>query len=91
VFTGQSRTTITGVLIDRHAELMLARWAGCEVLPRMSKKAQALIVADPSEMTGNVQKAREYGTPIVQEPDFLLGIGLPAEAIGRDEGRWARV
>jgi len=90
VFTGRSRTTITGVVIDRPAQLMLARWAGCEVLPRLTKKAATLVVADPDEPTANLQKAREYGIPIVQEPDFLVGIGIPPEAVGRDQMRWAR-
>jgi len=88
--TGQSHTTITGVALDRSAQLMLARWAGCEVLPRMTKKASALVVADPDELTVNLQKARDYGVPIVQEADFLAAIGIPPEAIGRDSVQWAR-
>ena len=90
-FTGRGRTTIAGVALDRYAQVMLARWAGCEVLPRLTKKTGALIVADPAEVTTNLQKARDYGVPIVQEPDFLIRIGLPAEAISHDAQRWARV
>ena len=90
VFTGQSATTIHGVPIDRPAQLMVARWAGCDVLPRLTKKTDALIVADPLEPTGNLQRAREYGVPIEHEPEFLARIGIPSDAIGRVTGRWAR-
>lgn len=89
-FTGRGRTTIAGVALDRYAQVMLARWAGCEVLPRLTKKAGALIAADPDEVTTNFQKARDYGVPIVQEPDFLRTIGIPAETVDRESGRWAR-
>ena len=89
-FTGQSQTTIHGVPIEREAQVMLARWAGCVVLPRITKKVDALIAADPEEMTGNLLKATDYGIAIVSESAFLSAIGIPHEAIGRVEGRWAR-
>lgn len=38
---------IHGVPVDRLAQVMLARWAGCELLPRLTKRTDALIVADP--------------------------------------------
>ncbi len=88
--SGQLATTIWGVPLDRFAQLMLARWAGCEVLPRLTKKTGALVVADPAELTSNLQRAREYGVPIVQEPDFLIGIGIPPEIVGKVSERWAR-
>jgi hypothetical protein len=90
VFTGHSATTIHGIPIDRPAQLMLARWAGCDVLPRLTKKTHALIVADPQEPTGDLQRAREYAVPIEQEPEFLARIGIPSDAIGRVTARWAR-
>ncbi|HEY3544586.1 MAG TPA: hypothetical protein VGK17_00680 [Propionicimonas sp.] len=89
-FTGRSKTTITGVVIDREAQLMLAAWAGCDVLPRVTKKIQALIAAEPRDPTGNTQKAREYGISVVDEVDFLRQIGLPPETIARDDLAWAR-
>jgi hypothetical protein len=89
-FTGQGVTTIHGVPIDRYAQSMLGRWAGCDVLPRVTKKTNLLVVANPSEATANVQKAKEYGIANVSEPDFLVGIGLPVEAIAKDSNRWAR-
>lgn len=84
-------TTLGGVPVDRFAQLRLAEWAGCQVLPRLTKKTDALIVADPHELTGNLQRARDYGVSIVQEPDFLLNVGIPADMIGRVTGRWAQV
>jgi hypothetical protein len=90
VFSGESRSTLGGALVDRSAQLLLAAWAGCEVLPRVTKKAQALVVADHRDLTANTQKARDYGIPIVDERDFLIGIGMPAEAVGRDELAWTR-
>ena len=90
VFTGRSKTTISGVVIDREAQLMLTAWAGCEVLPRMTKKVQCLVTAEPRDTTGNTQKAREYRIPVIDEVDFLRQIGLPPEAIGRDDLAWAR-
>jgi hypothetical protein len=89
-FTGQGGTTIFGVPLDREGQLMLARWARCEVLPRLTKKAGALIVADPDQVTANLQKAKEYGVEVVQEMAFIEEIGIPREAIGRVTGRWAR-
>ena len=89
-FTGHSLTTIHGIPIDREAQGMLARWAGCAVLPRVTKKCRTLIAADPDEITGNHQKASDYGIPIVSEAAFLSGIGIPSDAIGRVSGRWAR-
>ena len=89
-FTGERATTILGVALDRRGQVMLARWAGCEVLPRLTKKADVLVVADPSYSTSNLQKAREYGTPIVPEPEFLGAIGVPPELVARASTRWAR-
>ncbi len=89
-FTGDLRTTITGCLVDRHAQVMVARWAGCEVMPRVTKKTQLLVAADTTDLTANMQKARDYGIPIEGEAQFLAAIGLPPEAIGRDDLAWAR-
>jgi hypothetical protein len=89
-FTGQSETTIHAVPIEREAQVMLARWAGCAVLPRVTKKVDALIDADPDELTGNHQKAIAYGIPVVSEAAFLSAIGIPSDTIGRVAGRWAR-
>jgi hypothetical protein len=89
-FTGQLATTIHDVPLDRPAQVMLARWAGCVVLPRLTKAAAALVVADADEVTANLQRARDYGVEIVDESAFLKTIGIDPAVIGRVTGRWAR-
>jgi hypothetical protein len=91
VFTGQGSTSIAGVPIDRHAQRMLARWAGAEAMPRLTKKTDALIVANPAESASNLQRAREYGIQIIEEPRFVVSLGIPAELVARVSGRWARI
>jgi hypothetical protein len=87
--TGQGRTTIYGVPLDRNAQTMLVKWAGCDLLPRLTKKTDLLVVADPNEVTGNLQRAKEYGVEAIPETDFLVQVGLPAEAVNRVSGQWA--
>jgi NAD-dependent DNA ligase len=89
-FSGQGATSLYGAPLDRHAQLMLARWASCEVSPRVTKKIDALVVADSNELTANLQKAREYGLAIIDEPKFAAAIGIPPEIISRVSERWAR-
>lgn len=89
-FTGQGGTTIYGVPLDRAGQIMLARWAGCEVVPRLTKKTDALILADSDQVTANLQKAKEYGIEVVQEQAFIAELGVASEAIGQVTGRWAR-
>jgi hypothetical protein len=90
VFTGQGGSTIFGVPLDREGQVMLARWAGCEVLPRLTKKTDALIVSDNEQTTANRQKATEYNLATIEETTFLAEIGIDTAALGRVTGRWAR-
>jgi BRCT domain type II-containing protein len=59
------------------------------VLPRLTKKTDLLVVADASTPTTNLQKAKEYGIAMLDEPAFLAAIGIPDEAISRPSTRWA--
>ncbi len=90
VFTGQGGSTIFGVPLDREGQVMLARWAGCEVLPRLTKKTDALIVSDGEQVTANLQKAKDYGIETVDEVSFIVDIGIAKDATARVTGRWAR-
>lgn len=90
VFTGQGGSTIFGVSLDREGQVMLARWAGCEVLPRLTKRTDALIVSDSEQTTGNRQKAREYNIEAIEETSFLADIGIDNASLGRVTGRWAQ-
>jgi HIRAN domain-containing protein len=89
VFTGWNETTIEGVTLDRFAQIALARWAGVEVMPRLTKKTNLLVVADRGDMTGNLVRARDYGVPTVDEIDFVRTIGIEPAAVGKVTGRWA--
>jgi hypothetical protein len=88
-FSGDSATTIHGATLDRPAQVMLARWAGCDILPRLTQKTDLLVVADSHNPTANLQNAKDYGVPIVDEPAFIGAIGIPMELIGRGSTRWA--
>ena len=90
VFTGRGGSTIFGVPLDREGQIMLAEWAGCEVLPRLTKKTDALIVSDNEQTTGNRQKAGEYNIEAIEETSFLADIGLESTSLGRVTGRWAQ-
>jgi hypothetical protein len=90
VFTGQGGSTIFGVPLDREGQIMLARWAGCEVLPRLTKRTDALIVSDDEQTTGNRQKATEYKIEAIPELSFLADIGIDGASLGGVTGRWAR-
>lgn len=88
--TGRDGTTLYGVPLDRAAQVMLVQWAGCDIMPRLTKRTGALIVANPEDLTGNLQRAKAYGIEVIEETAFLARIGLPAAAIGRVSARWAR-
>ena len=89
-FTGDQGAAVYGVPLDRHAQVMLATWAGCLVLPRVTKKTEFLVLATGGEVTANALKARDYGIPIVPETVFLVGVGIPADAIAQAAHRWTR-
>ena len=63
--------------LDREGQEYVARRAGCDTWPRVTKKVHACVTADPNDLTGNLRKAEEYGLEIVREPDFWAGIGIP--------------
>lgn len=90
VLSGQGTTLVGGVPLDRPGQLALAAWAGCEVMPRVTKKTAALIVADPSDRGTAYQKAAEYGIRMVSGEDLLRQAGLPAELLGGQRHAWAR-
>jgi hypothetical protein len=87
-FAGASQTQLGGAIVDRDAQAMAAEWAGLEVARRLSKQVGLVVEADRRSAADNVAKAREYGIEVVSEPDFLVGIGLPADQVRRDL-RWA--
>ncbi|MHB8958483.1 MAG: hypothetical protein ACYDAN_02540 [Candidatus Limnocylindrales bacterium] len=88
VFTGEAVNSIAGVPLDRHAQHLLAAWAGCLPAPRVTKKTEVVVVAYPGQMTAGEAKAIDYGLPRVPEPEFLSAIGIPADLLGGSQP-WA--
>lgn len=50
--------------------------AGMIVAPRVTKRLDMLVVADPDSLSGKARKAREYGVRIVAEVAFWSMIGV---------------
>lgn len=79
-FSGQSSRAIFGTPLDRDGQAWLARRAGCEVWPRMTKKVSLCVVSSVDVDTEKVRKAEEQGTAVVTESEFWSTVGFPLEA-----------
>lgn len=75
-FTGALTCYHEGELVTRDRACELAEAAGMVVAPRVTKKLDMLVVADPDSLSGKARKAREYGTRIVAETAFWSMIGV---------------
>jgi DNA polymerase III subunit epsilon len=75
-FTGALECHHEGVLVTREIAEELAETAGMVVAPRVTKKLDMLVVADPDSLSGKARKAREYGVRIVAESAFWSMIGV---------------
>lgn len=75
-FTGALTCHHEGALITRELAQELAEAAGMVVAPRVTKKLDMLVVADPDSLSGKARKAREYGIRIVAETAFWSLIGI---------------
>jgi hypothetical protein len=90
-FTGDSGYSLNGVQLDRSAMCWLALRAGMTTHPRVTKKVQLLVDCDPTGVTGNQQKAEEYGIPVVSEADFWAALGVDVQgSIGAPRARPVR-
>ena len=49
---------------------------GLNVLDRVTKKLDILVVADPNTQSGKAKKARQYGIRIMHEPVFWKALGV---------------
>jgi hypothetical protein len=78
-FTGDSRYGIGGEKLDRETSEELARKAGMDVHPRVTKAVKLLVDCDDSGESGNQHRAIEYGIPVIREVDFWTALGLPIE------------
>jgi DNA polymerase-3 subunit epsilon len=75
-FTGALTCTLEETPITRDLARRLAERAGMVVAPRVTKKLDMLVVADPNSRSGKATKAREYGVRIVAETAFWPMIGV---------------
>jgi DNA polymerase III subunit epsilon len=78
-FTGALAGTIGSEIITREIAEDLARRAGLDVHPRVTKKLDLLVVADPNTMSSKAKKAHEYGTRIIAESVFWRALGVPVD------------
>jgi DNA polymerase-3 subunit epsilon len=78
-FTGTLGGRIGGVVVTREVAEELARKAGMEVHPRVTKRLDLLVVADPNTMSSKARKAHDYGTRIMAEEVFWRAIAAPVE------------
>jgi DNA polymerase III subunit epsilon len=75
-FTGELVCKYEGQQVTREMAQALVEQAGMIVAPRVTKKLDMLVVADPNSMSGKARKAREYGVRIVAETAFWPMIGI---------------
>jgi DNA polymerase III subunit epsilon len=75
-FTGVLTCHHEGELVTRELAHELAEGAGMVVVPRVTKKLDMLVVADPDSLSGKARKAREYGVRVVAEVAFWSMIGV---------------
>jgi DNA polymerase III subunit epsilon len=75
-FTGESVCCLQGRPLDRATQELLAARAGLVVLPRVTKKLNLLVLADPDSLSGKAQTAARYGVRRVAEPVFWRTLGL---------------
>ena len=57
----------------------MAEAAGLIIAPRVTKKVDILVVADPDTASGKAKKAREYGIRIIAERPFWQKIGVAVD------------
>jgi DNA polymerase-3 subunit epsilon len=75
-FTGALTCTYEGSLVTRELAHQLAEEAGMVVAPRVTKKLDMLVVADPDSLSGKAAKAREYDIRIIAEAAFWPMLGV---------------
>jgi DNA polymerase-3 subunit epsilon len=75
-FTGELTCRYEGQLVTREVAHELAECAGMVVAPRVTKRLDMLVVADPDSLSGKARKAREYGVRVVAEVAFWSMIGV---------------
>jgi DNA polymerase-3 subunit epsilon len=75
-FTGALTCQHDGEPLTRERAVALATAAGLTVLPRVTKKLDLLVLADPDSTSGKARQAREYGVRLIAETAFWAMIGV---------------
>lgn len=75
-FMGELTCHCEGELVTRALAHEVAERAGMVVAPRVTKKLDMLVVADPDSLSGKARKARDYGVRIIAETAFWSMIGV---------------
>jgi|694.fasta_scaffold00244_12 DNA polymerase-3 subunit epsilon len=78
-FTGELFCSIDGVPISRKKAQELSIEAGLEVLERVTKELEILVVADPNTLSGKAKKAKIYGVRILHENVFWKTLGIKVD------------
>jgi DNA polymerase-3 subunit epsilon len=75
-FTGECQCTVSGERVTRPMSYSLAEEHGMISAKGVTKKLDILVVADPVTQSGKAQKAKKYGTRIMQARVFWRALGL---------------
>jgi ATP-dependent Lhr-like helicase len=75
-FTGELVCAHQGERLTRSLAWALAESAGLTIAPRLTKKVDLLVLADPDSTSEKARKAREYGTRLIAETAFWEMIGV---------------
>lgn len=75
-FTGESVCFVRGNRLDRAAQELLAASARLVIAPRVTKKLDLLVLADPDSLSGKARKAAKYGVRRIAERAFWPAIGV---------------
>ena len=65
--------------MTRDTASRLAADVGLVVAPRVTKKLDILVLADPHSSSGKARQAREYGTRLIAETAFWAMIGVEVQ------------
>jgi len=78
-FTGELRSRLNGVAVERAQAQQLAMERGMIIKSGVSRNLDYLVTADADSLSGKARKAREMGIRIVAEPVFWNMIGVAVE------------
>tara|TARA_R110002111_G_scaffold48269_3_gene85863 strand:+ start:837 stop:2069 length:1233 start_codon:yes stop_codon:yes gene_type:complete len=78
-FTGELQASIGGIRIDRGQAENLAKEHGLVPAKSVTKKLDLLIVSDAYTQSSKAEKARAYGTRIIQEMAFWQALGVSVD------------